>query len=82
MNEFHYVYRLRSCAHPDQIYTGLTDDLHARLQKHNEGGCPHTAKFRPWKIESCHAFDSREKAAAFEAYLKTGSGREFARRHF
>ena len=51
-------------------FTGWgADDLHARLQKHNEGGCPHTAKFRPWEIESCHAFDSREKAAVFEAYL-------------
>jgi hypothetical protein len=27
------------------------------------------------------AFDDREKAAAFEKYLKSGSGREFSRRH-
>jgi len=82
MESFTFVYRLRSDSHPDQVYTGLTDNLAARLLKHNQGGCPHTAKFSPWHIETFHAFQSREKAAAFEAYLKSGSGREFARRHF
>jgi predicted GIY-YIG superfamily endonuclease len=82
MRDYHYVYRLRSESAPSQLYTGLTDDLVARLRKHNEGGSPHTAKHRPWQIETAVAFRSREKAAAFEAYLKTGSGREFARRHF
>lgn len=79
---FHYVYILRSMPHPEQTYVGLTDDLKARLAKHNEGGSPHTSKFRPWEIETAVAFTSREKAAAFEAYLKTGSGHEFRRRHF
>jgi len=78
----HYVYRLQSLLHPGQVYTGLTDDVQRRLEKHNKGDCPHTAKYRPWQLESFHAFGSREKAAAFEAYLKSGSGREFARRHF
>jgi predicted GIY-YIG superfamily endonuclease len=56
--------------------------LKERLAKHNQGGSPHTAKFRPWAVETAVAFVSREKAAAFEAYLKTGSGHEFRRRHF
>ena len=79
---FHYVYILRSEAHPEQTYVGLTDDLKARLAKHNEGGSPHTAKYRPWTVETAVSFTSREKAAAFEAYLKSGSGHEFRRRHF
>ena len=82
METFHYVYRLRSLAQPEQVYTGLTDDLEARLRKHNEGGVPHTAKFRPWQMDMALAFRDRTKAAAFEKYLKSGSGREFARRHF
>jgi predicted GIY-YIG superfamily endonuclease len=82
MSGFHYVYRIRSQSHPGEVYTGLTDDFASRLAKHNEGGCPHTAKFRPWEIEVAIAFRSREMAAAFERYMKTGSGREFARRHF
>lgn len=82
MTGFHYVYRIRSQSQPDKVYTGLTEDLAKRLKKHNEGGCPHTSKFRPWEIELAVAFRSRDKAAAFECYLKSGSGREFARRHF
>ena len=78
---FTTVYRLRSIPYPNQVYTGLTDNLSARLKKHNEGGVPSTAPYKPWSVESAHAFAVREKAAAFERYLKTGSGREFARRH-
>ncbi|MBR2625560.1 MAG: GIY-YIG nuclease family protein [Lentisphaeria bacterium] len=63
-------------------YTGVTEDLAARLAKHNEGGVPHTAPFKPWKLEVYFAFETKEKAAAFEAYLKTGSGHAFAKRHF
>jgi predicted GIY-YIG superfamily endonuclease len=82
MDGFTYVYVLVSEQDPARHYTGLTDDLAARLSKHNQGGCPHTAKFRPWRLETAVVFRSREKAAAFETYLKSGSGREFARRHF
>ena len=82
MGKFSYVYRLRSVARPEEVYTGLTDDLESRLRKHNLGGVSHTAKFRPWELDLAIAFSSRKKASAFETYLKTGSGREFARRHF
>jgi putative endonuclease len=63
-------------------YSGLTRDLNARLREHNRGKCPHTLKNRPWKIETAVACRSEAKARSFERYLKTGSGREFARRHF
>ena len=79
---YYYVYRLVSVSHPGRRYTGLTEDLEARLREHNRGKVAHTAKYRPWRVDSAHAFRSREKAAAFEAYLKTHAGREFARRHF
>ena len=77
----HYVYLLRSQHQPDQTYIGLTDDLRARLKSHNQGANPHTAKFRPWDLVCYTAFNSRERAAAFEQYLKVGSGHAFARRH-
>jgi len=76
----HYVYLLRSDADPAQTYIGLTADLKLRLAKHNSGGSPHTARHRPWTLITYLAFDKREKAAAFEAYLKSGSGRAFARK--
>ena len=59
-----------------------TADLKARLAKHNAGEVPHTSKFKPWKVEAYFAFETKEKATAFEAYLKTGSGHAFAKRHF
>ena len=77
-----YTYILRSIEHPEQRYIGHTADLRERLKKHNKGDVPHTAKFRPWRIKNAIAFDDREKAYAFEAYLKTHCGRAFAKRHF
>ncbi|WP_425491693.1 GIY-YIG nuclease family protein [Haloferula luteola] len=41
-----------------------------RLAKHNEGGSPHTAKYRPWRLVTYFAFIDHMRAAEFEAYLK------------
>jgi predicted GIY-YIG superfamily endonuclease len=80
MNEFAYVYILESLAPEGGFYVGLTDDLKARLAKHNEGEVPHTAKSRPWRIKSAVAFRDRVKAASFEKYLKSPSGRAFSKK--
>ena len=82
MPHFFYVYQLVSKRDESFRYRGIRRDLKARLRKHNTGGCLHTAKYRPWKIETAIAFRSEAKARLFEKYLKTGSGREFARRRF
>lgn len=76
-----YVYLIQSISHPDQRYVGLTSDLKARLTKHNEGGSPHTSKYKPWKLVTFVKFEDDGRAAAFEQYLKSGSGRAFANRH-
>ncbi len=77
----YYVYLIQSQSHPKEHYTGRTSDLKARLAKHNEGGVPHTAKFKPWTLQTYTAFTTKEQATKFELYLKTGSGRAFATRH-
>jgi putative endonuclease len=82
MKGFRYVYILVSETNDQLHYSGITRDLKARLIEHNRRKCPHTSKHRPWKIETAVAFRSEAKARRFERYLKTGSGREFARRHF
>ena len=82
MSKFYYVYMLTDMATGTHFYTGVTEDLHARLDKHNSGEVPHTSKFKPWRIETAVAFSSKEKAYAFEACLKTHGGRAFAKRHF
>ena len=77
-----YVYILRSIDHPTQTYIGITEDVNARLKKHNEGGSPHTARFRPWEVVTFVAFADESKARDFERYLKSGSGRAFSQKHF
>jgi predicted GIY-YIG superfamily endonuclease len=82
MQSFYYVYILVDTTTESHHYTGVTEDLHACLAKHNAGGAPHTSKFKPWRIQTAIAFNCKEKAIAFEDYLKTGSGREFSKHHF
>jgi predicted GIY-YIG superfamily endonuclease len=82
MNAFFYVYILVSEADSTIHYTGVTQDLADRLREHNRGACAHTAKYRPWRVETAVSSSSEAKARLFERYLKSGSGREFARRHF
>ena len=81
-NGFYYVYILRSTKNPGKHYTGFTENPQSRLEHHNAGQCPHSSKYRPWRFETCIAFEDRQKALAFESYLKTHSGRAFAKKHF
>jgi putative endonuclease len=60
----------------------ITDDAPARLVKRNAGEVPHTSKYRPWRIGTYIAFTGERLAVAFEKYLKSGSGRAFAKKHF
>jgi putative endonuclease len=76
----HHVYLLES-VNERRRYIGRTTDLKRRLLEHNEGRSPHTAKHRPWNLVSYHAFAGEKLAVEFELYLKSGSGRAFARRH-
>ena len=80
MKGFHYVYILRSIGDRQRHYTGCTEDLSRRLLKHNNGEVPYTSKYRPWEIKTAIAFKDRERAVAFEPYLKSPSGRAFAKR--
>ena len=79
---FHYVYILISISHKDRHYIGYTKDLDKRLAKHNNGEVKHTSKYKPWKIQTVIAFDTKEKALYFEKYLKSGSEHAFAKKHF
>jgi putative endonuclease len=82
MINFHYVYILVSEKDPSEHYTGITTDLESRLKRHNAGELPHSRRYQPWRIQTAVAFSDKEKAVAFERYLKTHSGRAFAKKHF
>jgi putative endonuclease len=76
----HYVYLLQSLADPDQSYVGCSSNLRTRLRVHNAGGSPHTSKYRPWKLVTYIAFADKAQALDFERYLKSHSGKAFARK--
>lgn len=75
-----YVYILRSLSAEGRYYTGITDDLKARLAKHNALEVSHTSKYAPWEVKTYVAFAEENCAHAFESYLKTASGRAFAKK--
>lgn len=74
-----YVYLLQSET-SEQRYVGVTSDLKQRLANHSAGESPHTSKYAPWKLISYVAFSDSRKARTFERYLKSGSGRAFAKK--
>src|SRR6185295_14891557 len=48
-------------------------------KKHNAGEVPHTSKLRPWRVKTAVAFTDKARASSFERFLKTASGRTFAK---
>jgi predicted GIY-YIG superfamily endonuclease len=74
-----YVYILES-HDTEHFYAGITDDVPMRLAKHNAGEVSHTSKYRPWRLKTYVAFSNQQQAIAFEKYLKSGSGRAFAKK--
>ena len=76
------VYVLRSKSNPSQHYVGLTNDLPSRLDWHNHGPAGQTLDHRPWAPVVTMEFPTERQARRFEKYLKAGSGRAFAKRHF
>lgn len=77
-----FVYILRSVNSPERHYVGPTDNVPERLAAHNQHGTTHSAKHRPWQLVAAIEFADAATAIRFERYLKTGSGRAFAKRHF
>lgn len=78
----YFVYIIQSEVDVRCYYIGITDDVDLRVKEHSSGKSIHTNKHKPWQLVSYVAFLDKSKAQKFEKYLKTGSGRVFAKRHF
>ncbi len=77
-----HVYLLRSSANPAKTYVGFTSlPVEERLDAHNAGRVPYTARYRPWDLIAVISVSTKDKAIALEAYLKSGSGHAFAHMH-
>ncbi len=79
-SKFFYAYIIKSLSQEGHFYTGYTEDLDDRLKHHNNGAVPATKPYRPWAYKTCVAFTDEQQARAFERYLKTQSGRAFAKK--
>jgi predicted GIY-YIG superfamily endonuclease len=83
MQNFHFVYIIKSQENSYVLYKGYTaKDVPERLADHNLGLNKSTKKHRPGEIAFYCAFPSKERALAFERYLKTASGIAFSRKRF
>jgi predicted GIY-YIG superfamily endonuclease len=75
-----YVYILE-CA-DNTYYTGCTSDLDDRLNRHAKRENTYTKDRLPVTLIYYSAFHDKYKAYEFEKYLKSGSGKAFARKRF
>jgi putative endonuclease len=78
----YYVYLIKSKSFSQIYYAGYTTNFKQRLETHNSGGSIHTAKYKPWGLVVCLKFTQEERAKEFEKYLKSQSGRAFAKKRF
>jgi len=61
------------------LYVGYTEDLKARLQKHNDGQVDSTMYRRPFKMIYYEACINQQDALHREKYLKTTYGKRYIR---
>lgn len=78
--KFWSVYLLR-CS-DGKIYTGCTSDLSERIKRHKLGQVGYTSSRLPVDLIMAIQFRDKYLAYKFEKYLKSGSGKAFAKRHF
>ena len=78
----YFVYFIQSLKHLSKTYVGYTENIEQRIETHNSGGSVHTAKYKPWKLIVHLTFVEERTAREFEKYLKSQSGRAFAKKRF
>jgi putative endonuclease len=76
MPTYCYVYVLRSTK-DGQFYVGLTRNLRARLQAHNNGKVPSTSKRIPLELIYWEGCLNEHDAARREKYLKSAWGKRY-----
>jgi len=66
----------------NSYYTGCTSDLDDRINRHLKGENTYTKERMPVTLVYYSAFNNKYKAYEFERYLKSGSGKAFAKKRF
>jgi putative endonuclease len=76
----HYVYILKS-QKDNSLYIGSTENVKNRLKEHNRGESTYSKTKKPFSLVWFCIFPNKQKALAFEKYLKHGSGHAFTKKH-
>jgi putative endonuclease len=76
MRNYCYVYVLRSQT-DHHFYVGLTRNLPARVQLHNQRQVPSTVKRAPFQLVYWEGCLNESDAAQREKYLKTAWGKRY-----
>ena len=71
-----YVYILKSL-NDFKRYIGQTENLHKRLDEHNDGICKSTKSRRPFELIYYEEFKTRSEVMKRERFFKSGKVREF-----
>jgi len=75
----YYTYVLQSQKN-QQFYTGFTENLKLRFERHNKGLVESTKNRRPFKLIYFEACLDRDDATRREKYLKSYHGKMFLKR--
>ncbi|HLT52649.1 MAG TPA: GIY-YIG nuclease family protein [Flavobacteriaceae bacterium] len=71
----YYVYAISSKEY-NYIYVGLTQDLKARVKRHNDGRERTTKFYKPFELIYSEVCNTRPEARLREKYWKSGVGKE------
>ena len=71
-----YTYILQSTK-SGHYYVGHTNDIEARLERHNTGKVTATKNKGPWIVASYEIFETKTEANSRELYIKSMKSRVF-----
>ena len=78
---YYIIYILKSLKDDSRHYVGFTENLEKRMEQHNDDeNNGYSKRYAPWKVETYVSFRSKERAIAFEKYLKVGCGYAFLKK--
>ena len=72
----HFVYILQSLK-TGAYYTGSTQNITERLERHNQGRSKATKYKRPWKIVHSEEYNSRADAVKREYEIKSKKSKDY-----
>jgi len=78
MVKFYYIYVLLS-RRDNNLYTGYTENLKSRFERHSKGQVLSTKNRRPFELVYSEACLDKKDAMHREKYLKTYLGKQFLR---